>query len=28
VWIRIEGPDAAKAMHAVDQFMQVRSDDD
>ena len=28
VWIRIEGPDAADAMHAVDQFMQSRSDDD
>ena len=28
VWIRIEGPDAAEAMHAVDQFMQARSDDD
>ena len=28
VWIRIEGPDAADAMHAVDQFMQARSDDD
>jgi phosphotransferase system HPr (HPr) family protein len=28
VWIRIEGPDAAEAMHAVDQFTQVRSDDD
>jgi phosphocarrier protein HPr len=28
VWIRIEGPDASEAMHAVDQFMQTRSDDD
>jgi phosphotransferase system HPr (HPr) family protein len=28
VWIRIEGPDAAEAMHAVDQFMQARPDDD
>ena len=28
VWIRIEGPDAADAMHAVDQFTQPRSDDD
>jgi phosphocarrier protein HPr len=28
VRIRIEGPDAAEAMHAVDQFMQARSDDD
>jgi phosphotransferase system HPr (HPr) family protein len=28
VWIRIEGPDAADAMHAVDQFMQARADDD
>jgi phosphocarrier protein HPr len=28
VWIRIEGPDAAEAMHAVDQFMQARSDED
>jgi len=28
VWIRIEGSDAAKAMHAVDQFIQSRSDDD
>ena len=27
VWIRIEGPDAADAMHAVDQLMQPRSDD-
>jgi phosphocarrier protein HPr len=26
VWVRIEGPDAADAMHAVDQFMQPRSD--
>ena len=25
VWIRIEGPDAADAMHAVDQLMQPRS---
>ncbi|SRR6266436_5446301 len=28
VRIRIEGPDAAEAMHAVDQFTQPRSDDD
>jgi phosphocarrier protein HPr len=28
VRIRIEGPDAADAMHAVDQLMQPRSDDD
>jgi phosphocarrier protein HPr len=28
VWIRIEGPNAADAMHAVDQFVQSRSDDD
>jgi phosphotransferase system HPr (HPr) family protein len=28
VWIRIEGSDAAEAMHAVDQFMQALSDDD
>ena len=28
VWVRIEGPDAAEAMHAVDQLMQRRSDDD
>ena len=28
VWIRIEGPDAADAMQAVDQFVQSRSDDD
>src|SRR5260370_28723391 len=28
VRIRIEGPDAADAMHAVDQLMQRRSDDD
>jgi len=28
VRIRIEGPDAADAMHAVDQFVQSRSDDD
>ena len=28
VWIRIEGPDAAHAMHAVDQLVQSRSDDD
>jgi phosphocarrier protein len=27
VWIRIEGPDAADAMHAVDQFVQSRSDE-
>jgi phosphocarrier protein HPr len=27
VRIRIEGPDAADAMHAVDQFVQSRSDD-
>ena len=26
VWIRIEGSDAAEAMHAVDQFVQSRSD--
>ena len=26
--IRIEGPDAAEAMHAVDQFTQVRSEKD
>ena len=25
---RREGPDAAEAMHAVDQFTQVRSEDD
>ena len=28
VRIRIEGPDAPDAMHAVDQFLQSRSDDD
>jgi phosphotransferase system HPr (HPr) family protein len=28
VRIRIEGPDAAEAMHAVDQFTQVRSEKD
>jgi phosphocarrier protein HPr len=28
VRIRIEGPDAADAMHAVDQLMRRRSDDD
>jgi phosphotransferase system HPr (HPr) family protein len=28
VWIRIEGPDAAEAMHAVDHLMQSRADDD
>jgi phosphocarrier protein len=28
VRIRIEGPDAAEAMHAVDQFIHQRSDDD
>ena len=28
VWIRIEGPDAAEAMDAVDQLIQPRSDDD
>jgi phosphocarrier protein HPr len=28
VWIRIEGPDAAEAIHAVDQLIQRRSDDD
>jgi phosphotransferase system HPr (HPr) family protein len=28
VRIRIEGPDGAEAMHAVDQFTQVRSEDD
>ena len=28
VRIRIEGPDAAKAMHAVDQLVQARSDED
>ena len=28
VRIRIEGSDAAEAMHAVDQFTQPRSDDD
>jgi phosphocarrier protein HPr len=27
VWIRIEGPDAADAMHAVDHLVQSRSDD-
>ena len=28
VRIRIEGPDAAKAMHAVDQLMQTHPNDD
>jgi phosphocarrier protein HPr len=28
VRIRIEGPDAAEAMHAVDQLVQARPDDD
>jgi phosphocarrier protein HPr len=28
VRIRIEGPDAAEAMHAVDQLVQSRSDED
>ena len=28
VWIRIEGPDATEAMHAVDQLVQWRSDED
>src|SRR6266850_1930789 len=28
VWIRIEGPDAAAAMHAVDQLVQSDSDED
>ena len=28
VRIRIEGPDAAEAMHAVDELIQRRSDDD
>jgi phosphotransferase system HPr (HPr) family protein len=28
VRIRIDGPDAADAMHAVDQLVQSRSDDD
>ena len=28
VWIRIEGRDAADAMHAVDQLVQSRSDED
>jgi phosphocarrier protein HPr len=28
VRIRIEGPDAAEAMHAVDQLIQRRSEDD
>ena len=27
VWIRIEGPDAADAMHAVDQLVQSNSDE-
>jgi len=27
VWIRIEGPDAADAMHAVDQLVQTKSDE-
>ena len=28
VWIRIEGPDAAKAMHAIDQLVQSSSGED
>ena len=28
VWIRVEGPDAAEAMHAVDQLVQSDSDGD
>src|SRR6478736_295276 len=28
VRIRVEGPDAARAMHAVDRFVQSLSDDD
>jgi phosphotransferase system HPr (HPr) family protein len=28
VWIRIEGPDAVDAMHAVDQLMQTRPNND
>jgi phosphocarrier protein HPr len=28
VWIRIEGPDAVDAMHAVEQLVQSLSDDD
>ena len=28
VWIRIEGPDAAEAMHAVDQLVQSDSAED
>ena len=28
VWIRVEGPDAAEAMHAVDQLVQSDSDED
>ena len=28
VWIRIEGPDAAAAMHAVDHLMQSHPEDD
>jgi phosphotransferase system HPr (HPr) family protein len=28
VWIRAEGPDAAEAMHAVDQLVQSDSDED
>jgi len=28
VRIRIDGPDAAEAMHAVDQLIQRRSEDD
>src|SRR5437588_1745194 len=27
MWIRIEGPDAAQAMHALEQLMQAHSDD-
>jgi phosphocarrier protein HPr len=27
VWIRIEGPDATEAMHAVDQLVQSNSDE-
>jgi len=27
VWIRIEGPDAADAMHAIDQLVQSNSDE-
>src|SRR4029077_9600420 len=28
VWIRIEGPDAADEMHAVDRLVQSRSNED